>query len=574
MIENSKFPFAVLVTFFMISSIFIGTSLDSSNITFLNLNRETHIISSTSSIVIDGNLSTNEWSNAVHKVQWYMDADPENSDGFNYMYIDEDPWNLYIALDLCSDQTNDNSGEWVGLWLNTNETDFYNEVWETPLEWEAALDKGCESLLHDVENDKTIEYFTELEPVLLTYRYLPEPIVFNGSYIGTQNDIMWDDLQYLNMTSEFNGTHHIYRFDADFNFFDVFNIFEELYFEHLQRVEFQSLDFHNVTIDEFYLCVTDEQGNLISDMKTPMATSTSEILNSINIYNENFTTESNLRLSIQAINDAPFKTSFDYVAARFFVDPKTDIAVGTVLPYASIRNYEIAWAYGPTENNASDHRSFEFRIPKSELEGYEMETNLGIIAGGYGTLASWPNTHNWVLSNGVHPSFPPNTGIPEEGDGYYLYYSMPMKGWTPPSAPILDAISPDPDSDGNVLVNWNDDIAVENWTVYRHSSLISEANLESATEIATGLTESEYNDIGLTDGIYWYAVAAIGPYGYSYLSNSVSVTVEFPVTTPTTPTIPTTPTTPSPIDQNLIIILGGAGAVVLLVILIVVIKKR
>ncbi|MGD9397132.1 MAG: hypothetical protein PVJ05_11935, partial [Candidatus Thorarchaeota archaeon] len=266
--------------------------------------------------------------------------------------------------------------------------------------------------------------------------------------------------------------------------------------------------------------------------------------------------------SINAVYDAPFYTSFDYVVARFFVDQKTNIAMNTVQPYASIRNYDIAWAFGPTENNASDHRSFEIRIPKSELEGYETETDLGIIVGGYGTLASWPGTHNWVFSNGVH------TGIPEESNVNYHYYSMPMKGWDLPNTPILDVISPNPDSDGNVLLNWNDDIASKNWTVYRYSSLITEANLESAIEIATGLTESEYNDTGLVEGTHWYAVAAIGPFGYSYLSNSVSVTVEFPATTPTTPT------TPAPFDQNLILILGGVGVAVLLIVVIVFMRKR
>jgi hypothetical protein len=62
-----------------------------------------------------------------------------------------------------------------------------------------------------------------------------------------------------------------------------------------------------------------------------------------------------------------------------------------------------------------------------------------------------------------------------------------MKGWTPPSDPVIDTISPDPDLDGNVLVNWNDDSDVENWTLYRHTSEITEINLDVATEVASGL---------------------------------------------------------------------------------------
>ncbi|OLS21714.1 MAG: hypothetical protein ThorAB25_26570, partial [Candidatus Thorarchaeota archaeon AB_25] len=239
-----------------------------------------------------------------------------------------------------------------------------------------------------------------------------------------------------------------------------------------------------------------------------------------------------------------------------YYNDTTNIAQRTVYPFATIRDYDIAWAFGPTENNASDHRSFEFKIPKSELEGYEMDTPLGIIAGGYGTLASWPGTHRWVLAGSIH------TGIPEQMSQEYLNYTMPMKGWIPPGAPALDAISPNPDPDGNILVNWNDAITAENWTVYRHSSQITDANLESATEIASGLTESQYNDTGISEGTYWYAVEALDEFGYSYLSNSVSVTVEFPATTP------------PPDGQLWILILGGTGAAILVFVIIIMARKR
>ncbi len=317
---------------------------------------------------------------------------------------------------------------------------------------------------------------------------------------------------------------------------------------------------HNVSIDEHFLSVSDNLGDLNPDINFAMGTGTSEVLSYVDVLRENFTSGNNLRISMNGVNDFPFNTSIDFMQYSIYIDEPTSIGQNSVYPYASIRNYDIAWSYGPTENNASDHRSFEFKIPKSELEGYEMETDLGIIAGGYGTLASWPGTHRWVFANSKL------TGIPEEDSAQYNYYSMPMKGWTPPSASVLDTISPNPDPDGNVLVNWNDDIAVANWTLYRHSSEITELNLALATEIASGLTESQYNDTGLSNGTYWYAVAAIGPFGYSYLSNSMSVTVEFPVSTPTPP--------PSPIDPQLILVIGGAGAAILLVVVIIIARKR
>ncbi len=562
-LRNTKLVVTALLAFFLMSSVFIGTSWNSTNITNAQLYEGRHSLSSASSIIIDGTISTDEWSTAQHKVQWYMDADPENSDGYNYMYLDEDPYNLYIALDLCSDQTNDESGEWVGLWLNTNETSIYDFEFNPPIEWEAALDKGMESLLHDVENDKTIEFFTNSEIGADNVRP-SEWIVVNGTIEGSQSEIFSDDEIYLNMTSEFNGTHHVYRLDLDIDFYDSFPIFEDMYVEQVQRVRFWYRSEHNISINEHFMSVSDNLGDLNPDINFTMGTGTSEVFNYVEIFRENFTSGSNLRFSMNGVNDLPFNTSFDFMQYDIYVNQTTSIGGSSLYPYTSISNYDIAWSYGPTENNASDHRSFEIKIPKSELEGYEMDTPLGIIVGGYGTLSSWPGTHNWVFANSKL------TGIPEEDSSQYNNYTMPMKGWTPPSAPVLNAISPDPDPDGNVLVTWNDNAAVENWTVYRHSSEITELNLALATVIASGLTTDQYNDTGLSDGTYWYAVAATGPFGYSYLSSSLSVTVEFPATTPTTTTTPP----PSPIDQQLILILGGAGAAILLVIVIIIARKR
>jgi hypothetical protein len=487
-----------------------------------------------------------------------MNADPSNSDGYNYMYLDEDPYNLYIALDLCSDQTNDSTDEWVGLWLNTNQAAIFNPEWGYPLEWEAALNNGIESLLHDVEKEKTIPFFDD-EGVFDTYIGHPsEWIVVDGTLTGNQDDIRWDDSSYLNMTSEFNGTHYVYRCDVDIDFYDAFQIFEELFVEHSYRVRFWLRLLNNATIAENFLSVSNNQGALNPDIHFAMNAGTSEVVNFFDIYRENFTTDSTLRLSMNGVYDAPFNTSFEIMSYEIYHNDTTNIGQRSVYPYASISNYDIAWAFGPSENNASDHRSFEFKIPKSELEGYEVDTDLGIITGGYGTLASWPGTHRWVFANNKL------TGIPEEDSSQYLNYTMPMKGWTPPGAPLLAAMTPDPDPDGNVLVNWNDASTAENWTVYRHTSAITEANLDLATEIATGLTESQYNDTGLSEGTYWYAVEAFDEFGYTYLSNSVSVTVEFPTTTPTSP----------PVDPNLILLLGGAGALVLLVIVVVIMRKR
>ncbi len=552
-LDSTRLVVVATVVFLTISSGVVGNPWDDSITSDSFLISGSNTASSFNAFLIDGDIAEDEWSSPVHKIQWYMDADPENSDGYNYMYIDEDPYNLYIALDLCSDQTNNESGEWVGVWLNTNETDVFNNEWDYPVEWEAALDKGMESLLHDVENDRTIDFFTDIGLSPWTSVKPSEWIVVSGTLDGTQSDILWDDDIFLNMVSEFNGTHYLYRLDLDIDFYDSFPFFEDMYVEHVQEVRFWIRSKHNTTIDDHFVSVSNNQGALNPDIEEAVGTGVSEALWNVDIFRENFTSGTNLRISMNGVNDAPFNTSFDFMQYDIYINQPTVIGQNSVYPYASIRNYDIAWSYGPSENNASDHRQFEIKIPKSELEGYEMETNLGVIVGGYGTLASWPGTHRWVFANSKL------TGIPEEDSAQYNYYSMPMKGWSPPGLPVLDDISPDPDPDGDIFVNWNDDVAAENWTVYRHSSEITESNLDSATAIASGLTESQYNDTGLSDGTYWYAVVAIDSFGFSYLSNSESVTVELAA---------------PPIDPVMVLLIGGSGAVVLLVVYVVVIRKR
>ena len=549
---------AVLVAFFMMSSMLIGTSWNSSNISALTLNNHSHI-SFVSSVIIDGTLSVDEWSDAQHIVEWYMDADPANSDGYNYMYIDEDPYNLYIALDLCSDQTNDSNGEWVGLWLNTNES-----ASSSSPDWESALNNGMESILHDVDNDEIFEYFQEGTSFQRHGLQLDDEfIAVDGILDGDPSDLESNNDVYLNVTSEYNGSHYVYRLDIDVDLREFFYIFKDLHAEHVWELGLQMFSHHNVSIDEHFLSISDNLGNLNPNIKVPLTTGTTDLQDLEIIGRENFTSDYNVRLSLNGVNDAPFNTSFDYMTLYGDRNATTVLGGGSALPYASIRNYDIAWSFGPSENNATDHRSFEIKIPKSELEKYEMDTDLGIIVGGYGTLSAWPNTHHWVYASTEV------TGIPETDSSEYNNFTMLMKGWSPP-IPALASISPNPDPDGNVTIDWNDDAEAINWTLYRHSGEITELNLNSATVLASGLTTSQHEDTGLSDGTYWYAVVAFDEFGYTHLSNSLSVTVEFPTTT--TPTTPTT--TPPPIDLQLLLIIGGAGAVVLLIVVIVLVRKR
>ena len=110
-------------------------------------------------VTVDGTITEAEWEGLDWKVPFYLDIDdvgnPPDADGFNYFYLGEDLSNLYVGLDLCSDRTGGTNGEWVGVWLNTNNQTFSNYD-----EWESKLDDGVESLVYDVENDLVWEFLS------------------------------------------------------------------------------------------------------------------------------------------------------------------------------------------------------------------------------------------------------------------------------------------------------------------------------------------------------------------------------------------------------------------------------
>ncbi|MHA1112700.1 MAG: ABC transporter substrate-binding protein [Promethearchaeota archaeon] len=101
-------------------------------------------------------------------------------------------------------------------------------------------------------------------------------------------------------------------------------------------------------------------------------------------------------------------------------------------------------------------------------------------------------------------------------------------------APTLTPVTPDPSATGDVHIDWNDESHIESYTVYRYTSLITEIN-SSVTELGD-VAVSEYDDTGLTNGVYYYAVVANYNEGSSDVSNSVSVQVE--LTKPKIPGFP------------------------------------
>ena len=260
------------------------------------------------------------------------------------------------------------------------------------------------------------------------FKSLNELIPINGSLTGSLSDMAGlSDGQSLNMTSVFNGTNYFYRMDIEIDIAEYHYNFAELYANHTLWVEVGGWLFSNVTLSEHYLSVQDSSGNL--DLADPsqtvsINTGTTTVWETLRALSGNFTADKRVVFSFVGINDAPFKTSFDRMMINSIMANSSNY-LGTnyviTQPFSTLKNYDIAWSFGPSENNATDHRTFEFKIPKSELEGYETDTDLGVIVGGYGTLSAWPNTHNWVLQDGT------DTGILYPNSTAYYYYPMPLK---------------------------------------------------------------------------------------------------------------------------------------------------
>jgi len=142
------------------------------------------------------------------------------------------------------------------------------------------------------------------------------------------------------------------------------------------------------------------------------------------------------------------------------------------------------------------------------------------------------------ISNPTNPGVPAYRstseaeGVCVEGDYAYiadwddgLAIMKIMDPWYILEAPILDPISPWPDYDGLIDLNWNDITGATKYYVYRAYTPIT--TLRGRTPKAT-VTESMYQDNVFSNNTYYYAVVAANDRGNSFLSNfrSVLVTID------------------------------------------------
>ncbi|MFW9780355.1 MAG: hypothetical protein ACFFE8_16050 [Candidatus Heimdallarchaeota archaeon] len=96
-----------------------------------------------------------------------------------------------------------------------------------------------------------------------------------------------------------------------------------------------------------------------------------------------------------------------------------------------------------------------------------------------------------------------------------------------PYPPVLSSISPNPDTDGTVKLQWSSSFGGHEYSIYRDSEEIS--SVSGITPLHTTV-ETSYTDEINTSGLYYYVITANNPVGESALSNVESVTINLPTT--------------------------------------------
>ncbi len=372
-------------------------------------------------VVIDGVINESEWMGNDWKIDFYLDVDntPDfngkiNIDGENFLYLGEDVNNLYLALDLCSDRSDNETDEWVGVWLNTA-----NRTFDNYFDWVTFFDNGVETLLHDIEGDHPWEYYSE-NILLYTDHINDDTEIFPtyGKFNGTYDLLYYWWTGDVNITSETVGIDNIYwvNFSVDLSKWYPFE--DEI--SAIQRIQVRVGTQHSVPIDEHKLILWNNDGTFpkLSDPQQVISLNTQNtyLLELYEYGLTNLTVDNKLQFSLIANNSAPFSTRLDRL--DFNVYRNHTIWAGHVqVPYSTINSYQLDWSFGSSPNNATDHRMFEFSIPKADLEHYDSNEDLGIIIGGYGTLGFINGSNFWVFSTIDYQQR-------VEDNSYYIYYNM------------------------------------------------------------------------------------------------------------------------------------------------------
>lgn len=371
-------------------------------------------------VTIDGIITEEEWSNSDWNISFFLDVDntPDyngkiNVDGNNTLFLGQDKKNIYIALDLKCDRSDNETGEWLGVWLNTNNRSFLGA-----LQWLSYLNDGAESLIHDVEKAQSWDAFADTLGIDLWH--LEDDSAYSpiyGEIEGTAQNFNLPLSDDFNITSETVGGDQLYRLDFSIDLDDWFPLPE--FFDVLRGIEVLIDSKSNTPIDNHKIIFWYNDGsippltdtNQVKDINTGTSYFSDYVMWGIG----NLTSDHKFQFSLYGNHTGSFITNLNKL--YFYVHMNaTSPPFPINFPYSSIKNYQIAWSFGPSPGNSTDHRMFEISIPKSELEHFKSNRELGIVVGGYGTM--YINGTNWWCFSKV------DTYMPFTDSSQYNYYKM------------------------------------------------------------------------------------------------------------------------------------------------------
>ena len=403
---------------------------------------------------IDGVIEKREWIRAPYSIPFYLDVDntiditegKANVDGWNYMYVAEDEQNYYIALDLCSDRTNNKEGEWIGFHVANRLPDITTE---SNLALYSLEDYGYEYFFYNVSEETVFDYAYTSSVGSITYNDLPffperDTIsILRGSTIGNFYDF-WTDYDTKNYTgSSLHYDMNPYWMAGDY--LDIqfaVNITEKLPDEEISTFLSSITDMDlryrmssNLTSDpaghmgiaEEFSCSVYEHGGMPGVLNDPSFNADPNNLpfpanmivsgavdlnhNNINATNGMFYFTIHCENDENATDPTAFNLKIDKLSLRITSTQEIETIVGNTIASG---NYEIAYSYGSSENCEEDHRMFEFKIAKSEFPALDDEM-LYISACGYGTMA-FVGSNYWLYPMYGVPSNPIFSSLDEVND--------------------------------------------------------------------------------------------------------------------------------------------------------------
>ncbi|NHJ46906.1 MAG: hypothetical protein FK733_03880 [Asgard group archaeon] len=390
--------------------------------------------------IIDGIIDKREWIRSTHyNLPFYLDVDNSvdpleglsNVDGWNYIHVAEDENYYYVALDLCSDRTNNLEDEWISFFLANR----MPEIQGSTLALHSLVNYGFEYLFYNVSDDTA---FTDYQDVGFGFNdfydipIVPETDLMYSLYGDTTSSYLdyWHAYDNKNFTIESILTDPVGSW-IEGNYIDLqFGIDIDEKMPDIDTATFMSaiadLDVileitanltsdptDHISVAEEFHCSILEHGPMPSDHSDPLFDAD---YNFVSFSDNNFAlrtidldhsginvTDGMYYFTIHCWNENNLTASAGY---ELYIDKmelhiRTDnyyTTLGSTLPPS---NYDVEWSYGPSVNCAENHRQFEFRVAKSEFPNLALADDmLYLCVAGYGTMML-TGTNFWQ-----YPSYP------------------------------------------------------------------------------------------------------------------------------------------------------------------------